>query len=212
MSALFQVPGPSHILVRFPTTQSNSYGNDAAGIQANTIYYLGTAEVSPQLRIEPVYEPVINDVGSDAAPTDLIYKGTGNAVLVADINRFQYAIYRAMANRPRHAGAPHQYGETPLDVAALVNQSNFGCGFDLWIYHSYFGTVNATNDLPPGYFFPQNVVLAGPDDLNMGARVQKIRMVWRVQRKYIPSTRSFLFYQQTPSLFDALPAIIQAQG
>lgn len=212
MSALFQITGPSHIIARFPAARSGSFGAPTGGINAGAYYYLGTAEVSPRLIIEPQYEPVINDVGSDRAGTDMIYKGTGNAVLMADINRFQYPVWEAMLNRPRHTGAPNVYGETLLDVAALVNQSNFGCGFELWVYHSYFGTANDTGDLIRGYYFPGNCVLAGPDDVEMGARVQKVRMLWRVQRRYIPSTGSFEFYYTNHPTFADLGAVIAAQG
>ena len=182
-----------------------SFGNKADGtLLRDNAQYLGTAENRPLVEIQPAWEPVHNDLSGDVKPFDWFYQGE-DAIVVSDLNRFNELVYQQMATRPDNLRDGIILGNHDrLDVGTLALGNNVA--FGLWLRFDFQGSVKGAADLPPGYYFP-NVVLMGPDTLDqLGTRVRRTRCIWQAIQQYNPTSRGFAMYSTLAANFDNLPA------
>jgi hypothetical protein len=141
MGALFHTPGPILHYVRFRG--------------AAAFLYLGTAEVSPVDDGDPAYLPVMNDRKSRTKPMQKIYDGTSAAVTTL-INHLDLAVWRRVRDAQSHSAAPADYGiDGKLELGALT----MGVGdFQIAFINSFYGTSQASADLPQGRLYYSAVV------------------------------------------------------
>lgn len=181
--------GPAHLFVGAITT---------GGV---TPFYLGTAEVKPQIEIVPQFEPVHNDLGG-AVPFDKSYEGE-EAFIGADLNRYNEAVYAGLAARPNSLVPGAIRGlNTALDVGTLMLTE--GKNIVVWVVFPFFvKAAMRAGGMPAGYRFPGCTVV-GPDKLETGTRARKVHLLFHALRQWSPVTGAFLLYDHNVS---GLPAV-----
>jgi hypothetical protein len=172
--------GPAHIFL-----------SDKTGyVSPSSALYLGTAEESPAIQIEPLYEPVVNTLGGKT-PFDVSYQGE-MAKTAVTLNRFNEDTYRVLvANRPSPLGTRGLNG--PLDVGSLILTE--GLYLTFWMTFPFVSkAVMAAGNMPLGYRFPATIP-AGPDELApLGTVPRKLRLLFWHLRLWDVSTGQFLLY------------------
>lgn len=136
MGALFHTPGPIYHYVRFR-------GSSA-------FLYLGTAEVSPLVDADPSYLPVMNDRKSRTKAMQFIYDGDSHAVTTM-LNHLDLVVWRRTRDAMTHSQVAADYGvDGNLELGALVMSVG---DFQLALINGFYGTANASADLPQGRLY-----------------------------------------------------------
>lgn len=157
-----KVTGPVHHFVQI-TTPYIAASTTAAG--AGSVFYLGTAEVQPQIKVKKVAIPVKNDIMGRLLPVQQVYQGQMGQIGVA-LNRFSL---RALNEIKVLGGTGGVY--KGRDYYNSVGMLEFGnLTFRLWQVNGFynFGTpVTGVSEIPPGRYWP-NVRLDDEDDQKIG--------------------------------------------
>lgn len=138
----FHVTGPVHHFIRTPRTD-----------QTPLIYYLGTAEVTPQIKHQRLKKDVFNSIGGTAVPMQRLDYGEVS-VIGSLLNRFSKV---AIVNM-KTAGISGFAG----NVIAEGWRSRFSRGalafgrttVELWMVNENYGTAFATTGMEIGRYFP----------------------------------------------------------
>lgn len=177
---------------------------------ASSIYYLGTAEVSPKMQVQRAYVDVINDKSGPILPHQRIDAGESAVigVMLTDFSKSALsAVMMAGAIKGLRTGPAIGGG---LSRGSLV----FGQQtFELWQVFDFYGTTQATPGLEPGRYWPQ-VTLVAPQDEQVGTSGAKVMAVFDAQPQRVPRNGN------TPGSFilarwdtDAFPAdVLLPQG
>lgn len=157
MASLFHTTGPVHAMVRFRG--------------ATPFFYLGTAQISPEVDGDPAYLPVINSMKSVSKPFQKIYDGRSDAVTVL-FNRFDFAVMRRVLDPQSHSNATADHGsDSAIETGSLV----MGTGdFELALLNGFHGTAaSGAADLVQGrlYF---SAVAGNHREFNAGTREHSI--------------------------------------
>lgn len=160
--------------------------------------YLGTCEESPDIDIVAVERDVYNSLGGVGIPFDKAYQGE-IGLITAPLNRYNEAVYQAMANRPRTFQATTPPGlNTAGDVGSLILTE--GLAFTTWVLFTFGASGYApkpamiAGGLPPGYRFFQTFLL-GPNRLrNMGTTPKKLILTIGALRAFNPALQTFALY------------------
>lgn len=165
--------------------------------------FLGTCERVPLIRLEQHWQPFIRDDGGLSVPYELIYDSE-EAWVYAEINRYNEPVLKAVQDRCFQIGGPALRGfDREEDVGTLARTE--GVAYPLWLSFPYAGKLSyGRAGMPPNYVFPQ-VVAFGPEEMSLGHRPRKNRLVWRALRHHDDNGDSLL-YAHDP--FTALPAPI----
>jgi hypothetical protein len=160
MPSLFRVTGPIDVYVRFNANQGG------------LTQYLGTATTAPEVEGRPSFLSVINDKSSRTVPMQKVYDGEQDVVTMT-LNRFDYVVYQSLRNNSTRA-ASTVGTDGPLARGNLMINNN---DFNLILVYTFFGTVNATVDLPPGRFY-NSALLTGYRESTVGTRVEEVALVF----------------------------------
>ncbi len=109
------------------------------GDSAGTAGFVGTCETKPQIDIDFLFKPVMNDLGGDVS-MDEMFVGMQGMVTI-DLNKFNYFVAEALATLPNTAGALNGTAgvvsgrNDPGDIGSLMFTE--GLGFVLFILFPY---------------------------------------------------------------------------
>ena len=149
------------------------------------IWYLGTAEVSPQMQREKVYQRVLNDWWGKTLPAQRTYDGE-SAIVSVLLTRFSKAAYDRL-KRAGEASLVTLQGFGGVETRLSRGHGVFGrSDFQLWQVYDFalFPTV-ASAGLELGWYWPQ-VTLEDHDTLAAGTQAEKLMLVFDCQPKRIP--------------------------
>lgn len=168
----FYVTGPCDIFV---------------GSLAGPAVFVGHAERTPSVQIKPSFSPVYCDLFGQRVPADFLYDGE-EAMISADVTRFNESTYAFMAQRPDATIAGARRGSNiPGDIGTLMVAE--GYAYSLFLRFPYAAkpafSTGSGGAMPAGYRFLA-AFLEGPDDLGpLGTTNRRIRLNWRAAR--VPS-------------------------
>lgn len=156
----FKVTGPVHHFVQVNTVFSDTTTSSGGG----GIFYLGTAEVQPQIKVTKVSIPVKNDLMGRVLPMQNSYQGQYGTIGVA-LNRFSVDAINAI----KSMGA---YGiKLGVDYYASIGMLEFSqLTFKLWQVNGNYNfttPVTGVNAITPGRYWP-NVRLTEESDPKIG--------------------------------------------
>lgn len=157
----------------------------------STPKFLGTAEREPSIDIRPAFSPVLNDLGGQRVPFDMIYDGE-EAFVSGLINRFNESVYAQLAARPAHL-AGRRGNNISGEIGTLMVQE--GKAVTLWVQFPYVAKAAMLGGLmPAGYRF-RAAYLEGPDALRpLGTTARKIGMMFHAIRIFSAVDGSFALY------------------
>jgi hypothetical protein len=158
-----KVTGPVHHFVQIVTPFIGA-STTAAG--AGSIFYLGTAEVQPQIKVKKVAIPVKNDIGGRLLPSQNVYQGQMGQIGVA-LNRFSL---RALNEIKVVGGTGGIYkGRDYYNAVGALEFDKYT--FRLWQVNGFYNwvtpVVSGATEIPPGRYWP-NVRLDDEDDQKIG--------------------------------------------
>lgn len=143
-----KVTGPVHHWIQVNTPYIAS-GTTTAGY-TGSIYYLGTAEIQPQVTIQRLRIPVKNDIMGRLQPAQTVYQGQMAQIGVA-LNRLSLPAI----NELRASGLYGvQLGYN--DRWAIGSLEFYNMSFKLWqTYDRYWtGPPTGADQIPPGRYWP----------------------------------------------------------
>lgn len=137
------------------------------GGDGNPIYYLGTAEVTPQMQIRRYRQSVMNDIAGKTLPLQKTYDGDA-ATVSCLLTRFSKAALRVLAESGRGAGVHLSPGEeSRWSRGSLVYGKS---AFELWqVYDDFLNPNGTTVGLEIGFYWPQ-VELLQNDKIKVGTQ------------------------------------------
>lgn len=157
-----KVTGPVHHFVQVVTPYIGG-GTTAAG--AGSIFYLGTAEVQPQIKVKKVAIPVKNDIGGRLLPSNNVYQGQMGQIGVA-LNRLSL---RALNEIKVVGGTAGVFkGRDYYNAVGALEFDKYT--FRLWQVNGFYNwasPVTGASEIPPGRYWP-NVRLDDEDDQKIG--------------------------------------------
>jgi len=187
MSALFQNTGPIDIYIRLRT---------------GTAFYLGTAATAPKVTAQPAYLNVPNDLMGRTYPAIRLADGEAHFVsLVA--NRIDYSGYQIIRDAARIGGQVGPGAMPLLKRGAVMTGVN---DFQLILTYSYFGTVLATPDLPPGRIYFSSL-LEDYEESTEGTKILDVALTFRCDSILNPVTRNASLYSEAAVDIGVLPAV-----
>ena len=155
----FKVTGPVHHFVQAYTPYSDTTTSSAGGL-----YYLGTAEVQPQIKVTKVAIPVKNDIGGRLLPSQNIYQGQMGQIGVA-LNRFSLTALAQIKNVGSYGIKNGRDFYLSIGALEFTNYT-----FQLWQVNGNYNwstPVTGPNALTPGRWWP-NVRLSEEADQKIG--------------------------------------------
>lgn len=194
----FHVTGPVHHYVRVPNISS--------------IFYLGTAEVTPKVEHRPFYSDTFNDIGGTQVPMQRTEQGEMGVMGVL-LNRFSKDAYDKITQVGASVVGRGHRGR--FSRGALV----FGLGsFELWqVFENATNPAFRSTGLEMGYYWPQ--VDLGPHTRDrLGSDTEKLLVVFEAYPYWIPQNspstvsgteRSWQLYDMNDSSFPAAVRVPQ---
>ncbi len=171
MAAMTHVTGPNFVFLNFPTLSS-------------TVFFLGTCQVAPRMRINRAYKPVMNDLGGQLLPFERISQGQ-EGQLIMQLNRFDQAVYAKLADTPRFNAVLPRGSDGFLDIGAKVHDN--GCYCQVIIQFPFAGTINSPGGdaMPTVYRFVQ--CIPEQDDFDvLGTDAEDVMIAITATRQYQP--------------------------
>lgn len=166
------VTGPVQHFVRATTSTTSE------------IWFLGTAEVTPQMQRRRYRQNVMNDLAGKTLPFQKTYDGEAATVSTL-LTRFSKSAWTAIldAGRTRSLlGGPVGTESRWSRGAPVYGQMTF----ELWqVYDNYFNPAGATLDLEIGWYWPQ-VELVQHDTVAAGTQAEKLLLVMDCTPFWIP--------------------------
>ncbi len=163
--------------------------------------YLGTAEREPRIQIRRRYSPVFNDMGGDT-PFDYQYMGE-EAFVTVDLNRYDESVYAKIAAQPNGDGSEERGSCKFGDLGTFMIQE--ARAFPLWLLFPY-SQVKPDQGTPPGYHFIETW-LEGPDDLPVGTKARKTRLIFHAGRAFSVSPPTGVDFNLYDTDMSGLPPI-----
>jgi hypothetical protein len=143
---------------------------------SQSAFYLGTAEVTPQMQIRKYKTNVMNDIAGRTLPFQKTYDGEA-AVVSTLLTRWSKYAYDAILNQGKSLGLVHAWGagsETRWSRGALVYGQ---LTFEMWqVFDNSLNTTIATPGLELGYYWPQ-VEILDHDTVSAGTGPNKLQLV-----------------------------------
>lgn len=203
----FHVTGAVHHYVRTPTTPSGD------------IYYLGTCEVQPDIRIWELSAEVKNDTHGVILPAQKTDQGK-KADIGLQLTRFSRTAYTAIRT-PRGSNVD---GSNGLAVSAGWD-GRFARGslvfgsktFELWQVFERSTSVTYRDSMPYGFYWPQ-VELIQHAPVKLGNQEEMLLLVLEAQPAFAPQSayntvgtfgRTHKLYDQADGAFPAAVLIPQ---
>lgn len=151
---------------------------------SDSIYYLGTAEITPQMQRSKNYQRVLNDWWGKTLPAQRTYDGE-SAIVSTLLTRFSKSAWAAILMAGSASLVVSGGGGTETRISrghAVFGRSDF----ELWQVFDFalFPTV-ASYGLEIGWYWPQ-VTLENHDTVAAGTQAEKLLLVFDCQPKRIP--------------------------
>ncbi len=212
----FHTTGPIHNFVR--TGGFGITGVDTSATPASKpIWYLGTCETQPILRITRYGRPIFNDIGGRSVPMQETHDGS-DADIGLMLSRFSQSAYSALQTYAANGTAPTPGTdrEPQPGVEDLLSRGSLVYGprtFELWQFFSFYGSVAATTGCPIGYYWPQ--VKLGQHSLEKsGSEGEVVLLTCKGTPRWVTPLSSgstgtsgsggrFVLYSQAPADFPA---------
>lgn len=192
-----KVTGPVHHWIQVYTPYNN--GTTAAG--SGSVFYLGTAEIQPQVTIQRLRIPVKNDIMGRLQPAQTSFQGQMAQIGVA-LNRLSLPAI----NELRAAGVYGVY--KGLNDKYSMGMLEFGnLTFKLWQTYGNYNWATPETDLdaiPPGRYWP-NVLIAQEIDNRTGSIDWNKGFVFEAYSLPLCSAgvRTSVLYSEEPADFPA---------
>lgn len=155
-----------------------------------TTWYLGTAEVTPQVQVAKYRQLVHNDIAGKTLPIQKTYDGEAAQVSVL-LTRFSELAYDAILNSGFAAGlTPVAGSESRWSRGALSYGQE---DFQLWqVFENFFNPVPQGVEI--GRYWPR-VTLESHDYVALGTQAKKLMLVFDCQPLWLPyTTRGWMLY------------------
>ena len=190
--AILQTSGPCHLWMSSDVDDGSTYSNSPL--------YLGTAEGAPFVDVTPHFTPLYCDISGQGMPHDYLWDGE-EATIVADLNRWNEAVFAKYAARPKIGGTRGVYAAA--DIGTVMQAE--GQTFDFWLQFPYaFKSPYVSEGMIGGYHFYSTIAL-GPDTITPGARAGKRRIICRAFRSYKVSDGTSRLYDSRMSGLPSVP-------
>jgi hypothetical protein len=166
------------------------------------IYYLGTAEITPQMQREKVYQNVLNDIGGKTLPFQKTYDGE-HALVSVLLTRFSRTAWDFLL-RSGEASGVTMPGFSGVETRISRGHAVYGrSDFKLWQVFDFalFPQVASAN-LEIGWAWPQ-VVLQDHDTMAAGTQAEKLMLVFDCQAQWLGAGNGFALYTNDPADFPA---------
>lgn len=174
------------------TAPSSAANVAPGGTPAKTdIFYLGTCEVAPKIRISPQWEKVMNDIGGAILPIDYTYQGEDGEI-AGTLTMWNEDVYYNIQSKPAEVRGVNSAGEI-----GTMWQLEGACRH-LWIHFPYATkTAYSAAAMPTCYHF----VAVRPigEELGIGTVASKRLMAFAADRFLVPSTLALKLYDNTLS-------------
>jgi hypothetical protein len=167
------------------------------------VYYLGTAEVTPQVQATRYVSPGMNDTAGKTLPMQKTNDGE-DARIVSLFTRYSKPVYNLLRT---NLLMPAPGFETRWARGGLVYGQ---MTFELWlVFEQFFNPLGTTAGLEPGFYFPQ-VELRQHNLEKGGTQVEGKLMVFDASGYWIPQAssqavagneRGWVLYSQNPADF-----------
>lgn len=188
------VSGPVHMYVGTSAAPPN---NPFAG---GGPVYLGTCESAPRIRLNPQFEPLMNDIGGSRLPYDYLYEDMDGMVF-GDLTVWNYPVLSQLLSRPNWLKAAPGVGAFG-DIGSLMATEGFT--YNLWLQFPFFAkAAMAGAGLPAGYHF-LSAFLFGPDEIDPGTKANKIHVQFQCMRALNTASGLFSLYDFN---FAGVPAV-----
>lgn len=174
-------------------------------------WYLGTAEITPQMQRKKVYQNVLNDIWGKTLPAQRTYDGE-SALVSTLLTRFSRTAWDMILRSGEAAGVTAA-GLPGVETRISRGHGIFGrSDFRLWQVFEFalFPTVASAN-LEIGWYWPQ-VTLQDHDTVAAGTQAEKLMLVFDCQPRWLvqasPNTvsgyeRGWQLYSNDPADFPA---------
>lgn len=165
----------------------------ATGSGDTGIYFLGTAEVTPQMQRRRYRQNVMNDLAGKTLPFQKTYDGEAATVSTL-LTRFSKLAWELILVAgydagmiPDFNGAPYSGSETRWSRGQAV----YGAmTFEVWqVYDNFFNPAGASANMEIGWYWPQ-VELLQHDTVAAGTQAEKLLLVFDCTPKFIPQASS----------------------
>lgn len=151
----------------------------------DNIWYLGTAEITPQMQRQKFAQRVLNDWWGKTLPAQRTYDGE-SAVVSTLLTRFSKLAYDRL-KRAGEASLVTISGAGGTETRLSRGHAMFGrSDFQMWQVFDFalFPTV-ASYGLELGWYWPQ-VTMENHDTVAAGTQAEKLMLVFDCQPKRIP--------------------------
>lgn len=157
--------------------------------------YIGTAETTPEIELNPKYMPVMNDIAGRELPFWYINEGIDGVVKCVFSRYDEAVVTQLLAYNSIATGGGNGY-ETRLNRGSLVTP------FKLVLQFSFYGTAVAQASLPAGYRFNAAIV-AGFAGGPVGTEGRKVGLAFQCFSRWNSSTGQFTLYDQAADIATA---------
>lgn len=175
----------------------------------DTIYFLGTAEVTPTVQNHRHSTEVMNDIAGRSLPMQKIKGGESSTIGVL-LNRFSKSAYDAVITSDATGEIRRTNGR---DGRFSRGAPVFGIEtFELWqVFENYLNAAFRGVGMKPGLYFPQ-VELVNHDRVALGTEAEKLLLVLDAQPYWTPQSsansvssgeREWFLYSDDPDDFPA---------
>lgn len=150
------------------------------------ILYLGTCEGTVRIRVNPEYEPIMNDVAGVRLPLDYSYQGR-DAELVGTLTDWNEAVYQRLQKIVNSTLGTDAFG----DIGTLMHLE--GGTVHCWIHFPYTAKSTYTAlGQPPCYHFGACRPIG--EEMPVGTSASKRLFALKADRYYNPSDASMKLY------------------
>lgn len=167
--------------------------------------FLGTCERAPRISVKRSWTPVMNDIGGQQEPFDMMYQGQ-SGVVTAEMTYWNEEVYELMA---RHDVSTLGFAQRGVDfigeIGSLMVYENMAFHLILTFPHAAFPpyVTGPGGAMPAGYHFFA-AILKGPDDVVVGTQPMKRIMQWECVRVWNRTDGGMYLYNNTTGI---LPSI-----
>lgn len=203
----YYVTGPVHIFMR--VAAAGNVWTASPKDNTTNVLAVGHTVQTPELAFDPKYKPVFSSISGEAVPDDEVFLGQSVRV-VLDLARFDLDVINLLLNSPTYGRAAGP-ASAPLGQESYLSRGRLllsnGDAFELWLQHSFFGTVNALAypSLSPGYYF-RSCRVAGVYPANLTRDTKKVRLMIEPKSLRYGVTGNTVTFSKRPGDFVGLPA------
>lgn len=157
-------------------------------------YFLGTAQVAPEVEGDPAYLPVMNDQSGVSKPFAKIFDGHDETVFTV-LNRLDHVIFNRLKDAVSFDNTLANRGiDGRVEQGSLILPGTRG-DFDMVFVNDFYGTAAATADLPMGRRYYSGV-LGNFRELKSATREKMVACRFDFSRVYDPTTRQHSLFSE----------------